>query len=496
MMEINQMPLSEITAKTKEELISKVIEKEMGIGKTREQAIAIAYAEAKTRGYDQSNTMAYAYHETISNVIGKGQRLNNVLKVPVTLVAEMIQDYHISELPFMKDYIDPNTRYIKVLKDWKEIKFAYKDLLARKIESIPYVMPHTRGIFVKDQCPEAAKKYFEDSEYITDREIHGYVKDFYLDEEKHKLKGNLYLPDNKNEEKFMKDVEGGKVIDVSIGFICSFDNGGVFEGEDYVLTQRDLQIGHLAGLVDQMGKCPAGICGINQDSIVHDYAKTHLVGKSFPYFHEVPDCGCKTKIDRKDSKNEVHVNVTLDNVDSNGLITPSTHNQISGVFPMADDIEKLKTELTSKDAKIKALEDQATSALSDKVTKISTDLTLMSKTVAERDVEIKSLKEEIEKFKAEKKKAEDTERPRIIANLEKAGVLEIDDGIEIKPLKDACLRSLRIAWGSVSKNNDAMLKLGGMPKPSEDPKPAGKMEDADGSTDDKKFTPIGHSKKK
>lgn len=45
------MPLNEITANSKEELISKIVKKEMESGKSQEQALAIAYEEAKKRGY-------------------------------------------------------------------------------------------------------------------------------------------------------------------------------------------------------------------------------------------------------------------------------------------------------------------------------------------------------------------------------------------------------------------------------------------------------------
>jgi len=197
-------------------------------------------------------------HETVKDAVGKATRLNNVLKIPVTLVAEMVQDYHISELPWLKKKVGPDVTRIKVFKPYEELVKAFQDLHDRHIDQIPFVVPHSSATFLKDQIPKG-NDHIKD--WIQDAEVKGYIKDFFMDEVGRKLKGWAYITISKCDPEFIKDLESGTVVDVSIGFLCDFDSGGTFNDQTYTLTQCNIQIGHLAGLPMLAGSVPRDCAG-------------------------------------------------------------------------------------------------------------------------------------------------------------------------------------------------------------------------------------------
>jgi hypothetical protein len=178
------------------------------------------------------------------------------------MAAEMIQRYHRSEVPFMDKHLPKDVQFIKVFKPYEELQKAVDELKSRD-GTLPFVMPHSKGTFLKDQCPEKYQKYMDT--YIEYPEVKGYVKDTFSCDQKRKIKGTLVVGKDIGNESFMADIRSGKVVNVSIGFLCDWDSGGVHNGETYALTQRNIILGHLAGLTDARGKCPAGTCGINQD---------------------------------------------------------------------------------------------------------------------------------------------------------------------------------------------------------------------------------------
>lgn len=447
------MPLSNITAESKEELIAKIIKLEMENGKSKEQAIAIAYAEAKRRGYKD------IYSEQIAQ-FGKASRLNGTLKVPVTLVAEMVQSYHRKEIPFLDKILPEKDEFISIFKPWKSLEYAFNDLKKRGIKQLPFVMPHSDETFLEEQVPFSIKKYVRG--FIKESEVVGWVKDFYLDEKAHKLKGFLYLKIADQEEEFLSKVEHGEIIDVSIGFICDWESGGEFNGEDYVMAQTKIQIGHLAGLPHAVGKCPSGICGINQDQSVisamadihHNHSKTHLV-----HFIKSIMSDTENLLDQTDSicnctKLDLSTPSLSKDGSNGGIIKESSHLNTQGAVNMVT-IEELQAQIAELQKENKSLKDSAASTkLADsdsKIKKLEADL-------AVRDQQIADLQKENESCKSESKKMEDALRADLVPKLQDA----FPKGVKGKKIEDMCLHDQQILWASVVEYRDAQIQKKGI----------------------------------
>ena len=472
---MKKMPLNQIKANSKEELIEKIMEELMASGKhTKEEAIAIAYAEAKRRGY----TDQVSIHESVADAFGKTNRLNNVLKVPVTLVAEMVQTYHIDELPWLKSKVGKDIQAVKVFKPYEELVKALKDLEDRNVKQIPFVMPHSSATFLSDQIPTNAKGWLKDS--IKDSEVKGYIKDFSLDETNHKLKGWAYLPISQHDKEFIDQLERGEVINVSIGFICDFDYGGTFNGQQYALTQRNIQIGHLAGLVHARGKCPSGLCGLNQDAekvVEHDHtAELYLSG--IPHITQVHS----VMVDIETTATydpmsiwapQVPIN-TSTNIESSSDIMPPTIEELQKALT---DAQKTILDMQSSDIK-KQLTD-AQKVIADWQTKY--DAIKVAKDAMEE--ETKKCGEKVKEKDAEIEKLKTISKDQLIAKLKPVyGDRVVTKG---KKLDELCLHDLEVVADSVGIAIENALKTNGTPGKSpeadhqlkltgQQPKPEGK----------------------
>lgn len=79
------------------------------------------------------------------------------------------------------------------------------------------------------------------------------------------VSGEVHLFKDRNTPQFIQDVKGGKLKDVSIGFIYAEDwTPGEFNKEKYDFIQRDIVINHVAVGVPK-GRCPSPLCGLSVD---------------------------------------------------------------------------------------------------------------------------------------------------------------------------------------------------------------------------------------
>jgi TolA-binding protein len=455
------MPLSEIQAKTKEELVSKIIkELESSQKHTHEQAIAIALAEAKRRGFDAEVSMAY--HEPMSISFGKAQDLQNVLRVPVTLVVDMFQTYHISELPFLDGIVE--TEFIKVKKDWDEIKKAFQDLKDRKIDSIPYVEPHTNAIFQKDQIPKELQEMMTD--YIQDSEIKGYIKEFSLDEVKKSLKAVAYITVSKADPDTIKNIKDGKVVNVSIGFTCSFDGLEAYLSNtcDH-LIQRGIQIGHLAGLPHARGKCPTGLCGLGQDSSKTWDDKRHMIGQ---YLRQL-QLGNKPSILLSSLRTDFH-DPQMDKSTGNVNSFKYTPNQIqhNKVKPMAT-LEEVLAQLTDAQKEIAQLKGTQSTAMSDELKTAKFQLVDANKKIADLETEKKECGKKLGEKDEEIKKLKEKQKDVLITEI--TSVPRYKDGkFDGKELKEYCNHDLELIRKTVSDELDKKVGFNKPPQAERDSK--------------------------
>jgi len=457
------MPLSKITASSKKELVKKLIEFLMKEGKPQKQAIAIALEEARKRGLDSSMVSPSSGIYTEPIALGNVQKLNGVWKVPVVLARQMVQMYHRSEIPFFDDVLPDDIQWIPVFKDYKELKAGVPKL---KSGWIPWVIPHTEGTFLPDLFPFSQDEAKHET-FIHDGEVRGKVKDIVANDSDTSIKGNVYLKPEKHEQEWLDMIDKGEIMNVSIGFSAYFDfDPGEYNGEEYWLVQRDFHYGHLAGLPNHRGKCPAGLCGLGMDQL---NSSVRLPSKTFG----VPPLSYKNSflgyIDHKPQSlaTAMDSQPTPDPQSSlNGLIYPSplpndqlTHNT-QGTSIMTS-IEELQKDLALKDAEIAKVKDSVSATkikeLEVKLHDNETALETLKSEIKSKDTDITEIKEKLKKADEDLQKYKDSEKEVLIA--------------ELKPrwkgpgkLEDKCLHDLRVVKETIVSIGDAAIVQSGIPK--------------------------------
>ena len=137
------------------------------------------------------------------------------------------------------------------------------------------------------KCPDELKLAVDHAKRlpITDRhptegivknqaEIKGWTSELTWNDDKKRIECSVEITDGV----LIKKIPDGST-DVSIGFFCDLDTTpGSFkdaEGKDveFDAVQRNMVLNHLAAGVPQ-GRCPAGMCGINQDEMLADQPNT------------------------------------------------------------------------------------------------------------------------------------------------------------------------------------------------------------------------------
>lgn len=425
---------------------------------SKEQAVAAAYNYCGEHGFSDS---AIVHEQTVGSM-AKPVRLNNVLKVPVTLAAEMIQKYHISELPWLKKYLGKDIQYVKVFKPYEELCAALDDLAERGITQIPYVEPHSNATFLKEQIPA-------DADWITDSipedQCRGYIKEFYKDDVQRKIKGFAYLTISKMDPQDVENIENGKVVDVSIGFICDFTAGGIFKDEAYLLTQRKMRIGHLAGLHHDHGKCPKDICGLNQDRLIA--SAQFMVDKKevIPDNHIVAFHSIFIPIETPKVPDPPILSV------SQVPIYPSLPIPIQEVtFDMTieEQLAQLKVQLADKDKELASLQ---TSALNKQITdkdQIINDMKVrLDAANALRDAAVAEAKECGEKMKAKDADIEKLKKTEKEGLVKKLKPIYKDALIQGKKVEDLCLHDLQTLDDANQVKADGQLAENGIPKPDQ-----------------------------
>lgn len=407
--------------------------------------------------------LAASYKEQTA-IMGKSWRMQNIIKVPVTLVAEMIQNYHRSEIPFLDKVLPPEVQLIPVYKCAQELEKAVQDLQDRGIESLPYVMPHSEETFEETQIPSNLRDYIRRG--IDPNQIYGRVKDITYDATTKKIKGNLYLSLSKVDPKFVADVEAGKIINVSIGFVCDWEGSGEFNGVPYILKQTNIRLGHLAGLVHSRGKCPAGICGINQDQESHEHSHTdsalfddppHL-GKEY-YLSDagssqdsIVPCPCKEQ-NQPQIQEEKRAGTPIPPKYNSPL---NSHNRKDS--SMAPTIEDLQKQLDEANQKLKAISDSELAAkvtvLNDQVHKLEIKLAAQEAALIQKDKDMEECKE-----KGKKAVADAEAKYELKQKLLAVGVQKIGD----KAIADCCLHDMQLYLSAF----DEAIKRNGLPKPDQ-----------------------------
>ena len=178
------------------------------------------------------------------SVITKTSELKGVTIADVVLAKEMVQIYHVSELPpWLRDQKGMQGKeFVRVLKSFEELEKAFST-----VTELPATQFH-----VEDSFPAV------DSPVVLSM-----VKGIHPDKKCRCVKGKIYFVDKKWPQAVIESVKRGDITAVSIGGTTEFGDGGFWNGEPYDLSQKNIKGGHLAVLPGVEGRCPRGLCGVN-----------------------------------------------------------------------------------------------------------------------------------------------------------------------------------------------------------------------------------------
>lgn len=194
----------------------------------KNKVIAVAYDWCRKHGNraDSHDMWAFVMDEA---VITGANPLNNVIRIPVTLAREMVQPYQNGK--------------VKHFKPYEELKKAIDG-----VDSIPIIIEH--------------HSYTEDG-------IVGWVKQLYADDESRSIKGLAYITKSKIDDNLYNMLINGLKVSVSIGFWAMLGEGGIFNDEFYDAKQIEIEIDHLAIVINSIARCSVDDgCGMNVDSEV------------------------------------------------------------------------------------------------------------------------------------------------------------------------------------------------------------------------------------
>lgn len=165
--------------------------------------------------------------------MGNFNVLNNVIKVPITLAKEMVQEYKIRTIDGIKT--------IKYFKPYSELQMAISDL-----KELPIIIEH------KNWQPN---------------DVVGLVKNLHDNDTKRSIDGIAFLTESKLSPSILWAVKNKKKFPVSIGFGAHMGAAGTFNGQDYDSIQEGIVLDHLALIIKSIPRCsPDDGCGLNIDA--------------------------------------------------------------------------------------------------------------------------------------------------------------------------------------------------------------------------------------
>lgn len=413
-----------------------------------------------------------AIQRDFSTSAGKPSVLNNVIKIPVVLAAEMVQWYHMDELPqWLREQYPKDKTFIRIFKPFEELEKAID------IKKLPGVLDHPEGTFLKDLNPYD----FEMTKYVKEKEVLGWIKEFWADQKQRSIKGNLYLVISKAPDALLERLMRGDIIDVSIGFGAVFSDGGIYKhpdgwDEEYELKQIDIKLGHLAILMQGEGKCTVDKCGLNHDhKILMEKKENPNLQKDVSVMgHIINFVDSKVQLKFKVNKNDQAItlnkkkNLNLSNTD---LEDDSKLNKLGNEKMPKTELELLREKyalLKDENKKVNAqLSQVKATELSTQLTDSQSELKITKSAFEKQKQELTDLKDSFETQKKDLDKFNDEKRKGIIEDIV---AFKLKD-YSLENIKDESLCNLikieKIASGLLNNIADKSLKLGGLPKPGE-----------------------------
>ena len=180
--------------------------------------------------------------------------MNNIIKAPITLAKEMIQEYR-----FIND--DGSIRVEKHFKDYNELKQAIIGL-----NRLYMIVEHNDSWNLLDTV--------------------GCVRQIVADDKTRSIRGMGYFKVNALPAVVLDALQQEIPFGVSIGFLAELGGPGEFNGQLYDFIQKHIQLDHLAICVDSQPRCPIESCGVNvEGEIITDNTEFTIINKEDYYYN-------------------------------------------------------------------------------------------------------------------------------------------------------------------------------------------------------------------
>jgi len=415
----------------------------------KDKVIAVAYDWCRKHGNRADSTNMWVFAMDTALITGSNP-LNNVIRIPVTLAREMVQPYQNGK--------------VKHFKPYEELKKAING-----VDSIPVIIEHHS---------------------YTDDGIVGFVKQLYADDETRSIKGIAYITKSKIDDNLFKMLVNGLKVPVSIGFWAMLGEGGIFNDEFYDAKQIEIEIDHLAIVINSIPRCSLDDgCGMNVDSEVQ--TSPQITFKYVPeYYLIITD---NIDLEEKESKykndgngdslepetdaNETKPKVTISHVIEDGenieVLTDDEYkdsqygyqkHETSGT---GEDLDAILTRLwkfiggiASAEAKKEAMNRilQAFKSKMNTDSDLEMDEKEFNDALEAKETEITELKEKLSDTSEKLKTFEEKEKSRLIDSIKEFAAYEDSE------LNDKCLAELEIIADAVSRFEPSNEKPKKLPK--------------------------------
>lgn len=165
-------------------------------------------------------------------------KLNNVIKVPVVFVSEMVK------------YYSENGKYY--FMPYEEIR----DGIKWHQENMPRLPITENHVLLFNENKELRK--------VKDSELIGYISQLEADDEHRYGKAVAYFTRSKIHGQIADALMRGHVLGVSVGgFNKKYGPPGVFQDQKYTASQMELRFHHAALITIGLPRCPTNMCGFN-----------------------------------------------------------------------------------------------------------------------------------------------------------------------------------------------------------------------------------------
>ena len=351
-----------------------------------------------------------------AQIISMNDGLNNIIKAPIILAKEMVQRYT-NEKGEVEYHFKP----------YEELKIAAE--LAEQNGPLDIIIEH--------------------QDWYEHEHIIGHVKEIRADDSTRTIRGTGYFYAGKVPDGLKQSIRNGEIIAVSIGFLAMLGDGGHWNGEDYLHTQTNIHLRHLAICLESVPRCPEGVCGVNLVDAENDKIKIFTIINKDSYYYNI----CNINKDITDSKKETNKEIIIE-------------KNLEEIKTMQTDSDKLKkgeitqTEPDDLEAILKRLRIlmHGTMEKENATNRILAALGLKNKSdnemdekefqdaIAKKDSEIETLKVDFEDAMKKIKVFEEKEKLNYIKVIKKFG-----DKYSDEELKEMDLKSLEDTADAVSR---------------------------------------------